>query len=157
MSKLEFSQTDQQTVIRHKGMDLLARREHSRLELARKLLQRFPDESSLIDEVLDGLQADNLQSDLRFAESFLRARVSRGQGPQRIIVELQQRGVSTSNIDVVLQECDVDWYAQAAAVFSRKYPGKIQGFSERAKCRRFLQYRGFDMEQINTVMKGDIN
>lgn len=80
-------------IIRLRAMGLLARREHSHLELHRKLADRFPEHVDLLDQVLVGLQQDNLQSDERFAEAFVSSRVRKGQGPHRISMELQQRGL----------------------------------------------------------------
>ena len=59
-----MKQVDTKTV-RLKAMDYLARREHSRRELALKLARKFPDSDEL-DRVLDTLAADGLQSDRRF-------------------------------------------------------------------------------------------
>ena len=54
-------------LIRAKAMELLARREHSRLELRQKLMQRgFPTER--IESVLDQLVADRLLHEGRYAE-----------------------------------------------------------------------------------------
>ena len=153
MSELAFSQPDQETAIRHRAMDLLARREHSREELRRKLLQRFPDESSLLDTVLDTLANDNLQSDQRFAEAFIDARISKGQGPHRIRAELRQRGVSELAIDQALNNCEVDWFERARQVAEKKYPGKrCDSFAERGKRSRFLQYRGFSPDHIDSAL-----
>jgi SOS response regulatory protein OraA/RecX len=72
---------------------LLARREHARTELGRKLSQRGFSES-LVGEVLDALEAENLLSDRRFTESFVEQRMARGQGPLKIRHELRERGIS---------------------------------------------------------------
>jgi len=71
-------------------MDLLARREHTRLELERKLADREFD-STVIGDVLDRLQEDGLLDEDRFIESFVRTRVGKGHGPARIQAELGQR------------------------------------------------------------------
>jgi regulatory protein len=71
---------------------LLARREHSRAELVRKLAARGAP-AELADEVLDSLAARRLQSDERYAESLVTSRIGRGQGPVRIRRELAERGV----------------------------------------------------------------
>ncbi len=153
MTELAFSKPDPSSVIRHKAMDLLARREHSRLELKQKLSQRFPDQGTLIDVVLSRLADENLQSDSRYAEAFLAARSGRGQGPQRIRAELRQRGVSDVHVDQVMQQADIDWHALARQVVARKYGEKpCSDYSERAKRSRFLQYRGFDSDVIKAIL-----
>ena len=87
MSDLEFSKPQPLQLIRIKAMDILARREHSRKELFTKLSSHFPDYIDQLDDVLDQLKEGHLQSDQRFAEAFVRSRVNRGQGPQRLIAE----------------------------------------------------------------------
>ncbi|GAA4088239.1 recombination regulator RecX [Zhongshania borealis] len=132
-------------------MDLLARREHSRRELLIKLSRKFPD-AAVIDAVLDKLEADVLQSDSRFASSFFRLRVQGGFGPNRIRAELRQRGISDVLIDQQFSEQIVDWFAAAEALYLKKYVGVNVGDPrERAKCFRYLQYKGYDLEHINAL------
>ena len=71
--------------IRHAAMGLLARREHSDLELQQKLSYRFPDEAERVRVEVEQLTAEGLQSNTRLAESVIRTRISRGQGPFKII------------------------------------------------------------------------
>ena len=137
-------------LVRARAMDLLARREHSCLELRQKLCAKLPEHSDLVEAVIDGLQQDQLQSDDRFAEAFLSSRVRKGQGPHRISMELQQRGVSSSTISVVIDGCSVDWYQLANDVLIKKYGNKpCLDFNEQAKRRKFLHYRGFNSEHIS--------
>ena len=64
------------------AVELLARREHSRRELVRKLDARgFPAE--LVLRVLDELERTGVLANARFTDSFVRSRVAKGQGPQR--------------------------------------------------------------------------
>ncbi|MEX1667681.1 regulatory protein RecX [Zhongshania guokunii] len=137
--------------IRHKAMDLLARREYSRRELATKLMRKFPD-STEIDSVLDLLEAEGLQSDSRFAGSFFRLRVQGGFGPQRIRAELRQRGIGDELIAQQFSEHEVDWFAAARALFEKKYTGlDTTETKARAKCIRYLHYKGYDAEHINAL------
>ncbi|WP_320838057.1 regulatory protein RecX [Zhongshania sp.] len=146
-----MKQIDTKTV-RLKAMDYLARREHSRRELALKLARKFPDSDEL-DRVLDTLAADGLQSDRRFTGSFIRLRVQGGYGPQRIRAELRQRGISDALIVEQFSEQDVDWFAVAEAVFLKKYADvNLDEPRERAKCMRYLQYKGYDLEHINALL-----
>ncbi len=133
--------------VRRAGMDLLARREHSQLELRRKLGAReFPDD--LIEQALHGLQDDGLLSDQRFAGSFAGSRLRRGQGPQRILAELRQRGVADALALRAVEELRADWFAEARAVRARRFGADTPAdFKERARQARFLQYRGFTAEQ----------
>lgn len=135
---------------------LLARREHSARELARKLHSRGYT-PPLVDSVLTRLAAERLQSDERYAEAYLHQRSEKGYGPLRIQAELQERGVGEQLIAEcmrrALDEGEIDWYERAAAVYARKFGGRpIEDVKERAKRQRFLYYRGFSHEQIAAAM-----
>ncbi len=137
------------------ALDLLARREHSRRELTRKLATRgFPDD--VIAPVLDELERSGSLADARFTDSFVRSRVAKGQGPQRIRAELAQRGISDPQAADVLRSTDVDWLATIRAVRRKRFgPEPPRDFAERARQARFLQYRGFDSEQIRAALELD--
>ncbi|NND68177.1 MAG: regulatory protein RecX [Halioglobus sp.] len=124
-------------------MNLLARREHSSWELRRKLLKRFPD-PALVDEQLQRLVEENLQSDSRYAEGYVRQRSSRGYGPVRVRQEMRERGIAEADIAVAFETAAVDWRRLAVEVYRKKFgaaePGDVK---ERARRSRFMQYRGF--------------
>lgn len=138
--------------LRFAAMNLLARREHSRQELERKLSARTSN-NALLAQVLDKLTEQGLQSDQRFAEAFVRSRITRGQGLYRIQQELRQRGVADSITGVALEEIEIDWFELAKETALRRFgetPTKDP--KERAKRMRFLQYRGFSSDQIQYAM-----
>ncbi|XUO83312.1 regulatory protein RecX [Halomonas sp. KM007] len=129
----------------------LARREYSRAELARKLEQKaFEDDE--ISACLDALAEQALQSDERFAESFIRSRIARGQGVIRIKGELRQRGVDAQTCAAALVAVEareaVDWFELARQTLERRFSSPGETPKERAKRERFLAGRGFDFEQI---------
>ena len=135
-------------------MDWLSRREHSQLELREKLAARDVD-PGLIDATVEQLVADGLVSDARFAESFVGARMRRGQGPVRIRAELKRRGVADALIEQHLYDPELDWRGCAAEVRRKKFGADLPAdFPSRAKQQRFLQYRGFTGEQIRAAMGG---
>ena len=124
-------------------MDLLARREHLYGELAVKL-GRHCELPELIDEVLAELVRDNLQSDRRYCDSYIRQRSARGYGPQRIRMELGQRGADAELVEAAMAAADCDWFAMARRVRTRKFgPGPPQDRRAESRQLRFLQYRGF--------------
>ena len=138
--------------IRRAAMDLLARREHSLRELRDKLKRRFPDPELLMQE-LERLRDEHLQSDTRFAESFARQRLLRGQGPLRIRQEMRQRGLSDAEISAALEALDVDWFELAAEVLEKKFGGlPAEDLKERARRGRFMQYRGFSLEHFQDLL-----
>ena len=132
---------------------LLSRREHSSKELKRKLLER-EFESHLIDNILISLQDDNLQSDDRFAECYVRSKIQKGVGPVRLRRDLREHEISDEMINCYLH--DQQWQQLAIKVRQKRFGNVLpESFEERAKQMRFLQYRGFSTEQINGAMKQD--
>lgn len=133
-------------------MDLLARRDHSRLELDRKLTERG-FERAVVEHVLEDLIRDQLLEEDRFVESFIRGRLRKGQGPVRIRGELAQRGIDEASVNMALAEADCDWIALAAQVRIKRFGESAPGdFKERARQAKFLQYRGFESEQIRAAL-----
>ena len=124
-------------------MGLLARREYSQFELRVRLTARgYADD--LINDILSELNRENLQSDTRFTESYLRMRVSRGFGPRRIQAELRERGIAEELICEFIDENDAMWPTVAQRVLKKKFgEDEPADFKARAKQLRFLQYRGF--------------
>jgi regulatory protein len=138
-------------VCRKQAMDLLARREHSRRELERKLAARGYD-AAAVAAALDGLETDGLLAAARFAESFIRARAAKGQGPVRIRAELAERGIDPGEFAAFLAAA-FDWRALAREVRIKRF-GAAQParYAERARQMRFLQYRGFELDQIDAAL-----
>ena len=135
-------------------MDLLARREHAQGELARKLQNAGFDPDVTLN-VIDTLKDEGLQSDERFVESFVQSRINQGKGPARIRAELGEKGVRGAAIDAALQVTGADWYALAREIREKKFGrGRPADFREKARQMRFLQYRGFEPDQIQAAVAG---
>lgn len=134
---------------------LLARREHSRVELERKLSARgAPPE--LVAEALAGLAGRRLQSDTRYAETLVNSRLGRGQGPVRIRRELAEQGIDGAGIEAALEAAAPDWMALARETRRRRFGAEAPTeWKERARQARFLEYRGFSGEQIRHALGGD--
>lgn len=135
------------------AIDLLARREHSRRELVRKLAARgFPDD--VIADVLDELERSGALANARFTDSFVRSRIAKGQGPQRIRAELAQRGIEDAEAEEGLAAAEVDWLAAIRAVRAKRFGAELpRDYAERARQARFLQYRGFSSAQIRAALE----
>ena len=133
----------QERSIRNAALDILARREHTRLELTRKLkAKEFSNDE--IEELLDILDQEGLQSDERYTESYVNMRRNRGYGPLKIKQELQQRGVSSNLVDLFVEFDDEVWLDTAYQAYEKKFAAKVlSSANERAKRMRFLQSRGF--------------
>ncbi|GGW73892.1 regulatory protein RecX [Alteromonas halophila] len=134
---------------------MLARREHSVLEIEQKLRQKGVPESDFMPVVQEFVDND-IQSNLRYAEARTRAMASRGSGPVKIRGDLRQRGVDEADIERALDEADVDWYQLAFEVKCKKYGGALaQDYAQRMKQMQFLKYRGFAMVHIEYAVQGD--
>jgi len=104
--------------------------------------------------VLDALAAERLLDESRFAESFVHARVGRGQGPARIRAGLRERGVDESLVEAALAGAEVDWCELAGQVRRKRFgDGLPREARERARQMRFLQQRGFTPEQIRQAIE----
>ena len=146
--------SDDRGEARKKAMDLLARREHGRAELERKLTAAGFD-ADVAADALQQLADDGLQSDRRFVESFVQSRISQGKGPLRIHADLGQRGVAEGLVDAVLEEAGEDWFALASAARQKKFGrSRPADFRDKARQMRFLQYRGFEPDQIRAAVSG---
>jgi regulatory protein len=132
---------------------LLARREHSVAELRRKLLGKgYPSEA--IEPVIQKLTGKRLVSDERFTSSFVHHHARRGQGPLRIRAELRQQGIADAQVEEALGSAGIDWVQLAREVRRRKFGATApRSLGERAKQARFLQYRGFDAEQLRAAFR----
>lgn len=133
------------------GLRYLTRRDHSEAELARKLRAKgFADES--IEAAMAQLRSDGYLNDERFVEIYTRYRLNSGRGPVSIVQELLAKGVSKALISAQIAAFSTQWLAAAKAVREKKFGAAPPASSaDKAKQRRFLQYRGFNFEEINRV------
>lgn len=138
--------------LRQRAVALLARREHSRAELARKL-GRFAAEAAEVDAVLDELGRRKLLSDDRFAEARARSLGAKF-GAARLEQELRARGVDATAIARVTAAARSSEIDRARAAWQKRFGRAPAGAAERAKQARFLQGRGFSFEAIRRVVGG---
>jgi len=121
----------------------LARREHSRAELARKLAP-YAESAEALAGLLDELVLKRQLSDQRYAEA--RAHwLARKYGAARIRQDLKAHGVSA-------HVSDADDFEKAKAILARKYRGAPGTLEEKARRARFLQSRGFSRDVISRLI-----
>jgi len=138
--------------LRERALRLLARREHSRAELVRKLKAHAQPADDL-EALLDDLARRKLLSDERYAES--RAHVlSRKFGAARIAHELRAKGVNDELAEQAEKTARATEVERAQTVWRRKFPAGPKTREERAKQMRFLQSRGFSFDVIRSVLGG---
>ena len=138
---------DEPKAIRLKIMDFLSRREHSSKEIYQKMSRKVESKEMLLESIKE-LERDGLLSDERFAESYFQSRKRRGFGPLRIKSELIQRGVK-ENLFYSLEK-EIDWSSNALVALKKKLNGKVpQETKEILKLKNFLNYRGFEFQDID--------
>jgi regulatory protein len=138
--------------LRERALRFLARREHSRAELARKLRPHLAADDDL-EALLDDLSKRKQLSDERYAESRANA-LSRKFGSARIARELRSRGLDkelAENAAAAARSTEVE---RARAVWLKKFRNPAQTREERARQMRFLQSRGFSFDAIRAVIRG---
>lgn len=138
---------------REQALRLLARREHSRLELHRKLASRgYAD--AIAESVVAQLAVDGLQSDERFAQGRVRSAVTKGQGPLKIRADLRNRGVNAEVLAMALGTV-TEWSAIARRALAKRFDeAKVTDGVEWARRARFLEARGFSAEMIRETLGG---
>jgi len=136
--------------VRDIALRYLARREYGVEELKRKLVQRGA-ESNAAEQVVADCAEQNLVSDERFTEMYVRMRIRRLFGPVKIRGELRQRGIPDPLIVTALQVDEETWLDAAARWADRRIHGELD-FSQKAKFHRKLMNRGFNHEQATIAL-----
>ncbi|MCZ2421363.1 MAG: recombination regulator RecX [Burkholderiales bacterium] len=136
--------------LKGKALRMLARREHSRAELVRKLAaEGTPQE---IHDMLAQLEGSGLLSDTRFAEAYVASRAARV-GNARLRHDLRTRGIDEETIDAALPGGADSEAGRAREVWRRKFAAPPADRADWARQARFLQGRGFAPDIIRKVLK----
>ena len=145
-------QPDTAVELRARALRLLARREHSRAELERKL-GPHAGSAEVIAGVVEALVQKKQLSDERYAEERART-LSRKYGAARIRQDLKARGVDPELVSRVSAEGELE---RARGILERKYRQPAVTREERAKRMRFLQGRGFSSDVVVALLRGKDN
>ena len=144
--------------VKGRALRYLAQREHSRVELERKLARHVQDTDeasaqTLIAQALDQLTAAGLLSEARAAEAVL---TSQGQrfGSRRLKQVLQFKGLDPGLISAVLERARGTELERAREVWRRRFGSPPGDALERARQMRFMAGRGFDGDVIRRVVQG---
>lgn len=138
-----------------RALALLTRREHSQLELTRKLRQRGIATQEA-QAAVDRLAEAGWQNDARFAESLVRSRAASGYGAAYIRAELKTHGLSSSQVQDALAAFEGEWPAIAHALLERRHPQALFGEpAAQRKAADFLLRRGFSMEEMRAALNWD--
>lgn len=130
------------------ALSLLSHREHGTNELVNKLKLKGHTEED-IASAIEQLQDMNYLNDERFAEIFVRSRISKPLGASRILQELIQKGINSTLAKEAINSAEADWFELAKTLKTRKFGEKVAtDFKEKGKQSRYLQYRGFNFDEI---------
>ena len=136
--------------LRARALRLLARREHTRAELARKLAPLAATQAAL-DALLTGLEGRKQLSDERYAEARAH-QLSRKFGALRVRRELVAKGVEPEVAERFAADAEKADLERARSILARKYRVPASAPQERARRARFLQSRGFSLEVIRRAL-----
>jgi len=144
--------------VKGQALRYLARREHSRAELERKLQRRVQDlpQASARQQIaaaLDALAATGLLSEQRAAEALVRARAGRN-GDLKLRQEMRQRGFGDEDIAQALASTAGAEFERARQVWRQRFGAPAPDAAGRAKQARFLAGRGFSAEAISRLVQG---
>ncbi len=138
--------------LKARALRYLSMREHSRLELTRKL-SRHAQEGDDLAALLDLLEKSNWLSQERFSEALIHRRAARF-GNSRILAELQSHGIQGEALQTLKEGLVDDETARCCEVWRRKF-GSVPGdAAARGKQMRFLMQRGFSQRAIRVAMQG---
>ncbi len=138
--------------LRARAMRFLARREHSRVELARKLAP-IAAEGEDVEALLDELSGKGWLSDARYAELAVRSKARRF-GPLKVAYQLRAKGVGDEVIEGAFAKAGAEGAANLEAVWRSRFSTAPEGERERGRQVRFLQVRGFPLDDILRFLKG---
>jgi len=137
--------------LRERALAMLARREHTRAEMARKL-SPHSESPEQVEQLLDALVARGWLSETRFAESRTNA-LARKFGCRKIEHDLRSRGVSAEIVEHAVEQARTQELENCRAAWQRKFGVLPQTAAERGRQMRFLAGRGFSAEAVRQVLK----
>ena len=140
-------------VIKNSISRYLSMREHSKLELEEKLLKKY-FEKNLVLRCINEFSEKDLQSDYRYAESFIRTKFNDHKGEHFIRSSLKNKGISIDVIDKILLEYNYDdWLAKAISALEKKvFKNNLSKTDKKKKQNIFLNNRGFTFKIIDNAI-----
>ena len=138
--------------LKGRALRLLAQREHSRLELERKLAVHVAEGDDLT-AVLDELEAKNFINPERVAQSVAYRRGSK-LGTARVVQEMRSKGLHEDTVRAATQELRATEWPRAHAIWRQRFGAPAETPQEKLKQMRFLASRGFSGEVVRKVVAG---
>lgn len=144
----------------NRALDLLSARPYTVRDLRRKLIQKeVPPEE--VDAAIQRLFQAGLLDDEKYALAYARTKlVGAGSSKRRIRQELGRKGVvaevADAAVDQVIADEEVDTRAVVERVARKKLVsmGNLEPVVLRRRLYAFLARRGYDLDEIQAVVKG---
>lgn len=146
--------------LKTRALHYLSLREHSRLELRRKLA-RFAQEKDEVETLLDFLEKANFLSCERFSEALVRRR-SENYGNSRILAELKAHALEPQLLTRSKAELTKSEVTRACNVLQKKFGSQLYESKalvtkeQRGRQTRFLAQRGFSSNAIRIALRGKL-
>ena len=140
---------------------LLGSREYTAKRLTEKCTERYPDQLDEIESLINKFIQEKYLDDERFCEVMIRSEIRKGNGKQKIIQKLMQKGVAISlaktQADALIEDKDMFDPAWTLAEkkkiqIERKYPD-LSDFEKRQKITQYLAGRGYSFDLIKEVLE----
>ena len=130
----------------------LKTREHSKKELVDKLSKKNYNLEEIL-ACIEDYSNQNLQSDKRYTEDYIRVKFNAGKGPNFIENFLKYQQIPKDLInDALSQYTQSDWVDRAIISLKKKFKNNVKDES-RDKLKSFLSYRGFPYDIIELAIE----
>lgn len=138
--------------LKARAVAILSRREHSRVELARKLAPHAdPNDTTQLQKLLDELERNNWLSNERFAQSLVHRRAG-GRGAALVLQELRQHGLDDEQLTDIRQQLQSTEIQRATEAWQKKFGRPPVDAKDRARQLRFLASRGFSSRCLREIL-----
>ncbi len=139
-----------------KAFDLLARRAHSRAELARKLATK-DFSAEVIDTTLSKCEQLGFINDRQFGQFYIEELQRKGYGQFRLREKLYLKGLAQALIDELVEQCSSESELNLCREAGRKKAVLLKQEKDSAKRRqklyRYLVSRGFSGDTVQQVLE----
>jgi regulatory protein len=145
--------SDELNKLRLTALAWLGRQEYYEAKFRQKLVKAEATEEQ-IELLTEEFVQNNWLSEQRYCEGFVRGRINKGHGKIRIRADARQKGLDQDTLTLAVDAVELDWFEQARSTYQKKFHDRpVVDIKDKAKRLRFMQYRGFSIEQVSYAME----
>ena len=137
--------------LKGRALKLLSQREHSRLELQRKLAA-YVEEGDDLSAILDELEKRGFISVQRVVQSVIHSKASRF-GTARLVQELRRKGLDDETVRDASEQLRDTELQRARDLWCKRFGAPPADIKEKAKQLRFMASRGFSSAVVLRVLR----